>query len=212
MRERESVMEEIDLTYSDVMIDLETLGTAPGSVILSIGAVAFAEDVPEAEWRRFSTAPIAVSSCHAIGLTTDAATVEWWKRQDPEARKLVERAEAGGPGAMHIVEALQGFAMWMAQLPCAYAAYPAAVGPQKLAVWGNGSDFDNVLLGVAYARAAVTQPWRYSSNRCFRTMKMQVPAMEPLRQGTHHNALDDALHQTRWLQSIWKYLDEKGAR
>ena len=29
---------------------------------------------------------------------------------------------------------------------------------------------------------------------------------------TRHDALDDALHQTRWLQSIWKYLDEKGVR
>lgn len=36
------------MNHTDVMIDLETLGTAPGSVILSIGAVVLTPPTPEA--------------------------------------------------------------------------------------------------------------------------------------------------------------------
>jgi exodeoxyribonuclease VIII len=208
-----------DLIFSDVMLDLETLGTAPGSVIVSIGACAFAPGMEEKEWRRFETAPISVASCQAVGLTVDKATVEWWKGQDAEARAVVVAAEAGGAACCHIVGALQGFAFWLRELPQAAGldAHSPQAGlcgrPPGLRIWGNGSDFDNVLLGVAYAKAAVPLPWRYSRNRCFRTMKNEFGSvLEPEFQGTKHAALADAIHQARWLQSIWKYLDEKGVR
>lgn len=69
----------------DVMIDIETLGTAPGSVILSIGAVAFVRDRMPEDWREFSSV-ISVESSKSCGLTTDQSTIDWWKRQDSYAR------------------------------------------------------------------------------------------------------------------------------
>src|SRR4051812_3766510 len=69
-------------TMQDIMIDLETLGTLPGSVILSIGAVAFDE---------LSVAPgagfykvISTISCESCGLTKDEATEKWWLDQGEE--------------------------------------------------------------------------------------------------------------------------------
>jgi hypothetical protein len=194
-------MANTSLVFSDVMLDLETLGTAPGSVIISIGAVAFSPDMEEKEWRRFSAEPIGVATCKAVGLTTDLATIEWWKQQTPEARAIVDAAEAGGAACVHIVEALHGFTGWLSSLPHTYG--PDGV-PDRVNMWGNGSDFDNVLLGVAYAKAAVAQPWRYGSGRCFRTMRKAFPTVPaPEFTGVKHNALADAIFQTRWLQAIW---------
>jgi hypothetical protein len=76
--------------------------------------------------------------------------------------------------------------------------------PVDACLWGNGADFDNALLACAYKAAALIPPWAYVNNRCFRTMRKEHAVVEPLKLGVHHNALDDALHQTRWLQKIWR--------
>jgi len=54
----------------------------------------------------------------------------------------------------------------------------------------------------AFAACNMKRPWRPWEDRCYRTIKniIQVPADE--RQGVYHNALDDALHQTRHLLKI----------
>lgn len=71
-----------------IMVDLETLGTAPGSVILSIGAVRF--DVEEGLLDEFYV-NIDVESSQRLGLTIDGATVMWWMKQSDAARaKLSE--------------------------------------------------------------------------------------------------------------------------
>jgi inhibitor of KinA sporulation pathway (predicted exonuclease) len=70
---------------------------------------------------------------------------------------------------------------------------------KEIALWGNGSDFDNVLLAQAYAAAKMDYPIRYYNNRCFRTLKnLGLAVQEPQREGTFHNALDDAKHQAKW--------------
>jgi len=55
-------------------------------------------------------------------------------------------------------------------------------------------------------------PWKYYNSQCFRTMKVQhASTPEPAFQGTRHNALADAQHQARWLQSIWADLKDREA-
>ena len=66
-----------------VMLDLETLGTKPGCVIRSIGAVVFTLDgVLGAQFY----ANIDKQSCVDAGLTVDPATEAWWAGQSQEAR------------------------------------------------------------------------------------------------------------------------------
>ena len=48
--------------------------------------------------------------------------------------------------------------------------------------------------------------WPYRNNRCYRTLKGLLPAIELERSGTHHNALDDAITQARHLQKIVRTL------
>ena len=184
------------MNYTDVMVDLETLGTAPGSVILSIGAVAFNADTPESSWSQFYSAPILQASCTDLGLTVDDATVTWWRarvNETTDLRNFYEDTE-NAYRSMHLAVAITDFKRWF---------------PTGAALWGNGANFDNVLLRGAFKACRVPAPWAYYDDACYRTMKnrfkTQVPA--PRFQGLKHDALADALHQTRHLVAILRHVD-----
>lgn len=162
------------------MLDLETLGTAPGCVVLSIGAVFFDPLVglgPELY------GVLSTQSCKDNGLKVDVNTQQWWSKQSDEAQQVLRDAEA--PEAAPLVDGLQAFTKWVKETRSA-----------DVFVWGNGSDFDQPIITAAYNAIGMNPPWRFWNNRCFRTLKAlypQVPA--PARIGTYHNALDDAKTQ-----------------
>ena len=68
---------------SNLMLDIETLGTGPNSVILSIGAVEFDETGVISKFYE----AIDPESCTDWGLQIDARTVLWWMDQNDAARK-----------------------------------------------------------------------------------------------------------------------------
>ena len=154
------------------MVDLETLGTRPGDVILSIGAVLF--DVEGGIASEFYVT-IDTESSKAAGLRAQKATLEWWSKQSPEARN------AAFKGELSLESALKQFAMWL---------------PQDTLVYGNGANFDNGILAAAYRAFKIPQPWAFWNDRCYRTLfaMFGTTGVTP-RQGTHHNALDDAKTQ-----------------
>lgn len=170
-----------------IMLDLETLGTAPGSAILAIGAVKFGNGVCYAEFYQ----RVDLQGCIDAGLRMDPSTVLWWLQQPDEAR--LEITKPGIP----LAQALQLFSAWVHLQPH---------GDEKqndVEVWGNGAAFDNALLDVAYTAARLPRPWRYSNDRCYRTVKnIYLGAAEMQRTGTHHNALDDARSQAMYLMQM----------
>ncbi len=168
-------LEELERVESDVMVDLETLGVAPGSVILSIGAVRF---WPGGIYDEFY-AIINTASCQEHGLTVDAQTMQWWGNQSDEAREVLAHAEEGGLTLREALERFSGF-------------FNAV---ENSRIWGNGADFDNALLAAAYRAAGLDIPWRPWDSRCYRTLKSILPGPRIERRGTHHNALDDARSQ-----------------
>lgn len=176
------------------MVDLETLGTVPGCSILSIGAVEFFPDMMQLGQEFYVV--INTSSCEEHFLTTDQSTVEWWQRQSPEAQAVVDEARVGG---VTLPKALESFNSWRQGL-----------GPVKEErLYGNGADFDNPILRVAYDAAKVKPYGGSYGGRCYRTLKNldellgnQFRAHKMFRNGTHHNALDDAKSQARHLMEI----------
>jgi hypothetical protein len=168
----------------DVMVDLETLGTLPGSVILSIGAVAFDEfGVAEEGFYR----AIRRDSCEAAGLQVSAETQAWWDKQSLEARAvLVDRS------AVSLEDALRRFNEWIAHVS----------DSPDVRVWGNGANFDNPLLACAYDAVNVKPLYKFWNERCYRTVKNQYPDIKLIREGTYHNALDDARCQAEHLVRI----------
>jgi hypothetical protein len=168
------------------MIDLETLGTKPGSVILSIGAVAFAPGQVEDHWATFGSGPISVKASRDASLTIDEDTLAWWLGQPEEPRALLKKALANE--AVAPWNAFIDFAGWL---------------PVGARVWGNGANFDNVLLRAAMGAVGVACLWPYYADHCYRTVKNLFPQVpKPKFQGVKHDALADALHQTRHLQAI----------
>ena len=75
----------------DVMLDIETGGTRPGSVIYSIGAVVFDTFYDESNWPTFYS-PINRQSCLGYGMTEDPDTILWWDEQSEEAREVIRQA------------------------------------------------------------------------------------------------------------------------
>lgn len=166
----------------DVMVDLETLGTLPGSVILSIGAVAF--DEFNVEEQGFYT-PIRRVDCESVGLKTSAATLKWWKDQSPEARKVLN-----DPNAVSLSLGLNLFNNYLMSVD------------EEVRLWGNGANFDNPLLACAFAAAKIPPAYKFWDERCYRTVKNQFPDVKLARVGTFHNALDDARSQAEHLVRI----------
>jgi exodeoxyribonuclease VIII len=165
----------------NVMLDLETLGTRQGSVITSIGAVKFDSDGLGEEFYR----NIEIESSLECGLTVDGGTIYWWLQQSEEARnRLCARPRDRLP------EVLWEFDLFLKE--------------RNNIIWGNGSDFDNAMLSTAYSKCGMPLPWKYSNNRCYRTMKNMVPDVKLDFEGDKHNALDDAKHQARHLLKIWE--------
>ncbi len=159
-----------------VMIDLETMGTASTSAIIALGAVRFDTEIREKFYEI-----IDLESCVKLGLTIDPSTVVWWMQQNEQARKEFTRE------GLVLPVALLRFSQWLGK---------------DAEVWGNGSDFDNVILANAYKKCGIEQPWKFYNNRCYRTVKNMNRSVKMQRTGTYHRAIDDAKSQAKHLIRI----------
>ena len=154
-----------------VMIDIETLGIEPGSVILSIGAVRFDTDGLGKE----THINVDLQSCQEAGLEIDANTLEWWLSQEEDVQHILT-------GGMELRKAL-------IQLNEFYH------GANE--VWAFSPSFDCAHLEEAYEALNLVIPWTYQEKRDCRTLANTDlwPDME--QEGNEHNALDDAKYQAR---------------
>lgn len=159
--------------YNDhVMVDLETADNVPTAAIVSIGAVVFAGPYAGATLYR----AVDLQSSVSAGLTTSVDTLEWWGKQSTEARAVFT-----DPRRVPLAEALDVFAAFLRPT-------------QDVRVWGNGASFDNAILQTAYRLAGLDLPWKFWNDRCYRTAAARIQQRRA-QQGTHHNALDDAISQ-----------------
>ena len=173
---------------NDIMVDLETMGTAATAPVIALGAVAFKYESGVLTIGGDFYRTIDLRSEQKVGAVIDAATVMWWMQQSDKARLTL----ASGGALAH--EALQEFALWLVS---------TTNNPR---IWGNGASFDNVILASAYKRHGIALPWDYYNDRCYRTLKNLAPHIHLVRTGTHHNALDDARTQTNHLGDICREL------
>lgn len=165
----------------NIMLDLETLSTQGNAAIVSIGAVKF--DEKTIDNNGFYAVLELDWQIHA-GRHISENTLAFWMKQSEEARAVFQAAKK--PAS----EALEDFAEFCGKDPL---------------VWGNGSDFDNAILGSLYDALSMERPWGYNGTRCFRTIKNLLQVKElPGRTGTFHNALHDALYQAQCLQVYLK--------
>jgi exodeoxyribonuclease VIII len=174
---------------TNIMTDLETMGTAANSAVIAIGAVKFGGTGIKEEFY----VNVELDSCVRSGLVIDPGTVMWWMDQSDEARKVFKKNN------VRLFQALTDFSKFVGSANVA-----------KVKMWGNGSDFDNVILANAYRAINLDLPWKYYNNRCYRTMAKMFPGIKMERSGTHHNALDDAKSQAEHLIRILNAIGKRG--
>lgn len=190
-----------------LMIDLETLGRDDDAVIVSIGAVKFDPNGVNTEdtfYRVVDFEHCPFSKERSI----DPSIVKWWMTQSGEAREVFEQSGDS------LLIAITAFQLWAAgiykteELNDEESEILESSWNDNLVIWGNGSDFDNRIMGDACEQLhgiATVCEWKFWNNRCYRTVKnvyKDVP--KPERIGVHHNAVDDAQFQAEHLVAIAK--------
>lgn len=171
----------------NIMLDLETLGTQPGCVVLSIGAVEFDLKGITGSFH----AHIDVKSSHKAGLTVDPSTVMWWLDQSKEAQNALLCAET-----VSLQDALEAFSdtfEW-----------------DNTQIWANGAAFDFPILEAAYRVTGCAVPWQFWNQRDYRTLKGLVSkeVFNSLRvpPDVAHDALADAKSQALTAIAILNFI------
>lgn len=164
-----------------IMIDIETLGTRPGSVIASIGAIAFNPLAGHIDDGGLSLS-VDIADAQRCGLRIEAGTVAWWLRQSEGAR-----AATFGRDQCSLAGALTELCTYWRERNGQFA-------------WSHGAGFDLVLLESAYFACGLISPWLYDAVRDTRTIYAlaEIKAKDYFEEGaTAHSALDDARAQAR---------------
>lgn len=172
----------------DCMIDLETLDTSPGAVVLTIGAVKFnprGTGIIDELYIR-----VDVDEQIALGRTVDEGTVEWWSTQ-PQA--VQDEAMSSEHARTSIVDTIQLLNRFMVGTDC---------------TWGQGYGFDMTIIENLYLQSGVNKPWNFWNLRDSRTVFKMMPTdpVKVIAKVQAHNALADAHHQAQCLQHCYKQL------
>lgn len=175
-----------DAEQKEAMVDIESLSTRKNAHILSIGIV----DMHNFDCHYSCNISLG-KPYHSQNRHIDEGTVAWWMSQSDEARKSAFDPEHG---SISLQDALRNLRHWFNS-------------NNMKKIWSHGSVFDTVILEDAYDQIGVTCPWRFWDVRDTRTVidiarRATGSSMEPIREGTHHSALDDAIHQAKWINGI----------
>jgi len=175
---------------NEAMVDIETLGTEPGCVILSIGATMF-DPRGQGHGDTFYC-NIDVGSSLEAGFTFSESTLKWWGEQ---SRQAVDQL---GSDNVAIHSALIAFDKWY-----------RAQKPTKF--WCQGLSFDVPILEAAFKKFDMTPPWKFWTARDTRTAYDVCGFNDKSvkREGTYHNALADSIHQVDCVQKAMIQFREK---
>jgi len=168
-------------------IDIETLGTSPDAVVLTIGGIKFdptADDGLHSEFYYRIDADEQIE----MGRSVMESTLEWWEKQSEEVK-----AEALEPtGRVPVEETLKALNKWL-------------VGVDKL--WCQGPVFDIGILENLYKKIDLHHNWSFWNIRDSRTLFSLVDG-DPRKEidFAAHNALADAIVQSLCIQKVYKEL------
>ncbi|HIB5887221.1 TPA: 3'-5' exoribonuclease domain-containing protein, partial [Escherichia coli] len=174
-----------------LMIDLETMGKNPDAPIISIGAIFFDPQTGDMGPEFSKTIDL-----ETAGGIIDRDTIKWWLKQSREAQSAILTDE------IPLDDALLQLREFIDENS----------GEFFVQVWGNGANFDNVILRRSYERQGIPCPWRYTNDRDVRTMValglvMDFDARNVITfEGERHNALHDARYQAKYVSAIWQKL------
>ena len=164
-----------------LMLDLETLGTNPQSVITQIGACYF--DMRTGDIGDKFSVNIQIQDCLNHGLVLDGSTVRWWFEQPEHSRTWLK-------APVSLSKGLTDFRNF-----CKGAEH----------VWSHAT-FDVPILQNAYLAIGQKKPFHYRAAKDLRTLswlwcgdyKKQYP------NENQHDALSDCIYQVKYATHCFK--------
>lgn len=170
------------------MIDIETLGTEPECVVMSVGAVKFnpfSNDEPfeKKHWK------LDIDSQSEKGRIIREDTLQWWAKQDEHVRE----AAFSEHDRIYLGDFFKELNKW-------------CVGVQD--IWCQGPQFDMVILENLYRQFKSHHNWAYWQIRDSRTLFAMLPE-DPRKavQEDLHDALADAYWQATCVQQAFKFFN-----
>lgn len=179
--------------FDAVSLDLETLGTDPGDVILSIGMVEF--NIKSGRQGETFYCSFDRSEWLAKGYTYRASTLEWWS--SPSLDLAREKLEIN---RLPMLLGLEAALRW--------------IKTRNLinGLWSRGY-MDETMLKLAIRKELeIEDPWHYRAASDARTLLSTIERVDPFADidatfvGVPHFALDDAIHEAKLVTVAHRYL------
>jgi hypothetical protein len=172
----------------DVMLDIETLGTRPECVVVTLGAVKFnpytLDDPGPGIYMRLDA-----DEQLALGREVQDETMRWWLDQVEDVR---EEALGDGNDRIKLEEMYRQLNRFL-------------VGVDS--IWCQGPAFDIVILENIYRQMGWPTPWQFWQIRDSRTLfGVHGDPREKNKAGLH-NALEDCVSQAQGVQKIYYRLE-----
>lgn len=175
---------------ADIVLDIETLGVRPDTVVLTIGAVRFNTQGGGVDVSNGLHIKLDVDEQTAMGRHISEDTLSWWATQPPEVREDALSEE----GRLPVVTALQELNRFL-------------VGSND--IWAQGPVFDITILENLYRQMGIPAPWHFWNIRDSRTLfGVHGDPRDKNRKGAH-NALMDCYYQAKAIQEVFKRADIK---
>jgi hypothetical protein len=178
-----------------LMIDIETLGTTPDALILTVAAQSF-DPVGDGYYNQSYYARVDFDS--QLDRKIEDGTLKWWATQNSMAREEAFSEDNRKP-LEQVLDEL-GKLIW-----------------QSSAIWANGPTFDMTILEHAYKSYKKPLPWQYYRVRDARTVYMlksdsavlSNSQVTDVNRPASHHALDDCRRQIDLLQQTLRQLNIK---
>jgi hypothetical protein len=167
----------------DLMLDLETLGTKPDTVILTLGAVKFNPYTTDMPGPGYYVRPD-VDEQLASGRSYDEDTLTWWNDQDP----VVREEALGTEGRISIEQMMADLNRFL-------------VGVDN--IFCQGPVFDISILENIYQQYSKPVPWHYWQIRDSRTIFKMINYDHKKNNTGLHNALADSYSQAIGIQEVY---------
>lgn len=168
------------------MLDIETMGFRPSSVVLTFGAIKFnphtLDDPHSGIYHR-----LAVEEQFELGRTSDDSTLEWWGKQTESVRDEAFSDE----DRISLDEFTKSLNKFL-------------VGVDN--IWAQGPTFDIVILEQIYAAIGKPVPWQFWQVRDSRTLFKVLGEPRKADRAEAHNALADCYYQAIGVQQVLKEL------
>lgn len=157
----------------DTMLDVETLGTGPRAVVLSIGAVLFDRSGVKSDPPHFYACVTFGDQINKVRREVTQDTLLWWAGQHEDAlhRAFAREREPVGKALARLAEFKRGN------------------------VWANGPSFDGTIMETLYRDARMEPPWRFWELRCVRTIVEAGSVPRDFVPAANHDPVDDCVRQ-----------------